>query len=86
MRSKIFKHKFIPCVAMMLSLGGLTGCQSIEEMRAERAKRGEQVERVTGSNIPRRDGGSEVKVVGAEALRNVEAGTAAAAAALGSGK
>ncbi len=70
-----------------LILAGLVGCQSMEEMRAERAKNGERVDRMTGSNIPRKDGASDVKVASGEALRGIEAaGAAAAAAASGGGK
>ena len=81
------KFKVILALATTATLLGLTACQSMEEMRAERAKKGEVAERVTGSNLPRKSGVSDVKVVSGEAIRSLDAATgAAAAAAAGSGR
>ncbi len=84
------KLKLMPTLqvaAGCLLLSSLVGCQSMEEMRAERAKKGEQVERMTGSNIPRKDGVGDVKVASGEAIRSIENTNAAAtAAASGSGR
>jgi hypothetical protein len=71
--------------AACLLLSSLVGCQSMEEMRAERAKKGEQVERMTGSNIPRKDGVNDVKIASGEAIRSIETANSAATAAAGSG-
>jgi hypothetical protein len=79
------KFKLIPLVALTVVFGTLTGCQSMEEMRAERAKKGEQVERMTGSNIPRKDGVSDVKIASGEAIRGIDNANAASTAAAGAG-
>lgn len=77
------KLKLMQVMAVTLAFGGLAGCQSMEEMRAERAKKGEQVERMTGSNIPRKDAVSDVKVASGEAIRSIETANSAATAATG---
>ena len=75
------KFKATLMFAATATLIGLAGCQTAEEIRAERAKKGEEAMLVTGSNLPRKNRASDVKVVSVDAIRSVEGASAAAAGA-----